>query len=218
MRILVDGLDLSGKTTLTHALIEELGNREMPAWRHRGMLAEHHPLEPLLRRLPLARQAESSLVTTALLAAGYALDAALVRIDPPRPPGVLIQDGYADRAVAFGIAGGPYLAAALALRWARWFAPFDVAVYLHAPVSVRRARLAARVEVDAADRRSVEDEPFAERFTAMLVHGMGRRHRRLLVLDTGCIGPREMARQIADTVVGDRMAGSDVREPLGRAG
>ncbi|MFJ6138795.1 hypothetical protein [Kitasatospora sp. NPDC092286] len=131
MRILVDGLDMSGKTTLVTTLIKTLEAREVTAVRHRGMLAEHHPVEPLLKRLPLVRQAESSAITAAFLVGGYALDGLLVRVDPPRPAdAVIIQDGYADRAIAFGLAGGPYLTATLALWASRVFATFDVAVYL----------------------------------------------------------------------------------------
>jgi dTMP kinase len=202
-RILVDGLDLSGKTTLTHAIIKALTERGVPAMRHRGMLATHHPLQQwLMRTFPLVRQPDSSLVTTAFLLAGYAVDGVLARIDPPGPTGtVMVQDGYADRTVAFGMADGPYLAACLALRWPRIFAPFDVAVYLHAPAEARAARLAARPDADANDVRTVHDTAFADTFTAMLIRGMGRRHRRLLVFDTSRHAPEDMAAIIADLLV-----------------
>jgi len=198
VRILVDGLDMSGKTTLTKTLIDTLNSCGITAVRHRGMLAEHHPVEPLLKKLPLVRQAESSAITAAFLLGGYALDAALVRVDPPRTGGaVLIQDGYVDRTVAFGLAGGPYLSAAFGLWGARWFASFDLAVYLHASPEVRRTRMEGRDEVDSADRRSVEDEAFAARFNAVLLHGMARRHGgRLLVFDTGEHAPAEIARRV----------------------
>jgi thymidylate kinase len=203
-RILVDGLDLSGKTTLTRAIIAALAERGIHAQRHRGMLAEHHPLEQWLhRRFPLVRQPESGAVTTAWLA-GFALDGLLSRVDPPRPAGtVMVQDGYADRTVAFGMAGGPYLAACLALRWPRVFASFDLAVYLHAPAEARAARLAVRQDPDANDVRTVRDTAFAEAFTAMLVRGMGRRHQRLLVFDTSQYSPEEMAA----TVIGELLDG-----------
>ncbi|MFJ4191904.1 hypothetical protein [Kitasatospora sp. NPDC089509] len=198
MRILVDGLDMSGKTTTVQTLISLLDDCGIPAVRHRGMLAQHHPVEPLLKRLPLVRQAESSAITAAFLAGGYALDAALVRLDPPRTgDAVLIQDGYVDRTLAFGMAGGPYLTAALGLWAARWFARFDVAVYLHARPEVRRARMESRDKVDFADRRSVEDEAFATRFNAALLHGVGRRHgSRLLVFDTAEHRPEEIAERV----------------------
>jgi dTMP kinase len=158
------------------------------------MLAGHHPLEQWLhRRFPLVRQPESAVVTTAWLA-GFTLDGILSRVDPPQPAGtVLVQDGYADRTVAFGMAGGPYLAACLALRWPRVFAPFDLTVYLHAPAEARAARLAVRQDPDANDVRTVRDTAFAETFTAILVHGMARRHQRLLVFDTSRHSPEKMA-------------------------
>jgi thymidylate kinase len=203
-RILVDGLDMSGKTTLTRAIIAALAAQGIPAQRHRGMLAEHHPLEQWLhRRFPLVRQPGSSLVTTAWLA-GFALDGLLARADPPQPAStVMVQDGYADRTVAFGLAGGPYLAACLALRWPQLFASFDLTVYLHASAEARAARLAVRPDPDANDVRTVRDIAFAETFTAMLVHGMCRRHQRLLVFDTSRHSPEEMAA----TVIGELLDG-----------
>lgn len=69
---------------------------------------------------------------------GFVLDGLLVRWAPPDRPGeVIIQDGYADRCAAFGMAGGPHLAACLALRWRRLFAPFDIAIYLHEESELR---------------------------------------------------------------------------------
>jgi hypothetical protein len=191
---------MSGKTTLTSAIIDTLAGHGIAAKRHRGMLAEHHPLEQWLhRRFPLVRQPASSAVTTAWLA-GFVLDGLLSRVDPPQPEGtVMVQDGYADRTVAFGMAGGPYLAACLALRWPRVFASFDLAVYLHAPAEARAARLAVRPDPDANDVRTVRDTVFAETFTAMLARGMGCRHRRLLVFDTSRHTPEEMA----TIIVGD---------------
>ncbi|MFI5987315.1 hypothetical protein ACIBEA_41400 [Streptomyces sp. NPDC051555] len=218
MRVLVDGLDLSGKTTLVTALATELEGRGHPVVEHRGLLATHHPARRLLKRLPLVRQPDSALVTGAYLLAGYALDGVLVRSAAPEPPGtILVQDGYVDRTVAFGMAGGPYLSAVLALRWPQVFAPFDVAVHLHAPADERRLRLAGRARPDAVDIRGVQDPEFAETFTAMLTRGMGRRHKRLLVFDTSRHTPQEMATTIADTLLGARPTPAAARSALERA-
>ncbi|MEU7022342.1 hypothetical protein ABZ990_17010 [Streptomyces sp. NPDC046203] len=203
MRVLIDGLDLSGKTTLTAALAAELEARGRTVVEHRGFLSDRHPARRLLKQLPLVRQPDSTLVTTAYLTAGYLLDSLLVRTRAAEPANtVLIQDGYVDRTVAFGMAGGPHLAAVLALRWPRVFAPFDVAVYLHAPADTRRARLGTRQTPDAVDIRGVQDPEFAATFTAMLTQGMGRRHRKLLILDTSAHDPKEMATAIADALLG----------------
>lgn len=167
------------------------------AVRHRGMLAEHHPLERPLKRLQLARQYRSTGITGAYLAAGFALDALLQHVDPP-PCGraVLVQEGYVDRTIAVGLAGGPFLPAALALWASRYFARFDVAAYVHADVEVRRERMAQRERQDAGDRNSVDDPGFADRFNAALLQFLGRRHRTLLVFDTAEHTPQAMARQI----------------------
>jgi thymidylate kinase len=221
-RILVDGLDLTGKSTLTAAIIAALGGRGVPVMPHRGMLAGHYPLERRLRRtFPLVRQPDSSLVTAVFLLGAYPLDRVLAGIDPPQPPGtVLVQDGYADRTAALGMAGGPYLAARLALRWPRIYAPFDVAVYLHAPAATRAARLAARPDADVNDVRSARDIEFAETFTAMLVQGMGRRHRQLLVFDTSRHSPEEMAADVTGLLLagGTSATAPGLPEPVtGRA-
>jgi hypothetical protein len=209
-RILVDGLDLTGKTTLTAAIITALGERGVPAVRHRGMLAGHYPLEQRLRRtFPLVRQPDSSLVTSVFLLGAFPLDRVLAAIDSPQPAGaVLVQDGYADRTAALGLAGGPYLAARLAMRWPRIYAPFDVAVYLHAPAAIRAARLAARPDADVNDFRSARDTEFADRFTAMLIRGMGRRHRQLLVFDTSRHAPEEMAAAVTSLLLAGRPPGA----------
>lgn len=209
-RVLVDGLDLTGKTTLTAAIIASLGEHGVPAVAHRGMLARRFPLERRLRKtFPLVRQPDSSLVTSVFLLGAFPLDRVLAGLDPTQPAGtVLVQDGYADRTAALGMAGGPYLAACLALRWPRLYAPFDVAVYLHAPAETRAARLAARPDADVNDFRSVRDTGFADAFTAMLVRGMGRRHRHLLVFDTSRQGPREMAAAVTALLLPGRAGGA----------
>ncbi|SEM67765.1 hypothetical protein [Streptacidiphilus jiangxiensis] len=197
VRLLVDGLDGSGKTTLVDALLEMMAEHGITAVRHRGMLAEHHPLEKSLKRLRLAGQYRSSSITGAYLAGGFALDALLVRFDPPHcGDAVLVQEGYVDRTIAVGLAGGPFLPAVLALWASRYFAAFDVAAYVHADVEVRRERMASRERLDAGDRNSIDNPGFADRFNAGLLHFLGRRHRTLLVFDTAEHSPQEMARQI----------------------
>ncbi|MFE3505317.1 hypothetical protein ACFXPX_36610 [Kitasatospora sp. NPDC059146] len=200
MRLLVDGLDGSGKTTLVDALLAMMAEHGIEALRHRRMLAEHHPLDKPLKRLNLGRQYRSSGVTGAYLAAGFALDRLLVSFDPPRcGDAVLVQEGYVDRTIAVGLAGGPFLPAVLALWASRYFVAFDVAVYVHADVAVRRERMAAREHLDPGDRNSIDDPEFASRFNAALLHFLGRRHRTLLVFDTALHTPQEMARQILTT-------------------
>ncbi|ASO19668.1 dTMP kinase [Actinoalloteichus hoggarensis] len=202
MRILVDGLDMTGKSTLTEVVVRMLAARGVPARRHRGLISIGTLLEPLRRPLRPFRLPRRTLASTTFLLAGYALDALLTRVLPYRHPEVvLVQDGYVDRCVASGIAAGPYRPARWALRSAAWFVPFDLAVYLHAPPAERAARLAERSDADANDRHSVADAAFAAEFTRVLIEGMGARHTRLLVFDTTRQSVDEAARIIVDTLL-----------------
>lgn len=206
MRILVDGLEMTGKSTLTRAIITVLAKHGVSAVRHKGMVTSWHPAKPLLKKLPLVRQPRSALITTIFLVAGYGLDAVLLRLFPPRSDAtVIVQDSYVDRCVAFGIAGGPYRSALWALRYRSWFTPFDVAVYLHAPTDTRADRLTRRTSADENDHRSVTDIEFADTFTNVLIHGMGPRHRRLLVFNTAMAAPHEMAEQVAEILLSLRL-------------
>ncbi|APU14218.1 MULTISPECIES: hypothetical protein [Actinoalloteichus] len=205
MRILVDGLDMTGKSTLTEVVVRMLAARGVPARRHRGLISIGTLLEPLRRPLRPFRLPRRTLASTTFLLAGYALDALLTRLLPYRHPDVvLVQDGYVDRCVASGIAAGPYLPARWALRRANWFVAFDLAVYLHAPSAERAARLAERSDADTNDRHSVADAEFAAEFTRVLVDGMGARHARLLVFDTTQQSVEETARVIVDTLLTHR--------------
>ncbi|MFJ4774052.1 hypothetical protein ACIP88_33925 [Streptomyces uncialis] len=137
---------------------------------------------------------------------GFLLDSLFVRILPPRLRGrVIVQDSYGDRTVAFGMAGGPYLAAALALRWPRAFARFDLAVFLDASPEVRARLGQGRDHIDTRDERTVHDTAFTERFHAFHLHGMGRRHDRLMVLDSSRRSPAEMAGEIADRLLAEHI-------------
>ncbi|MFB7124578.1 hypothetical protein [Kitasatospora sp. NPDC056273] len=200
--VMVDGIDLAGKTTLVEAVVRYLAERGVVARRHRGMLARRHPLDRPLRWLSMARQPDSALTTTAYLFAGFALDNLLARVQPPAAEGceVLIQDAYVDRTVAFGIAGGPYLAARAALRWPQMFASFDLAVHVTADIKTRAERLHGRDHVDVRDLRSAQDEPFANRFHHALAV-MGRRHRRLITVDTTGRDVTDVAREVGDAIL-----------------
>ncbi|AOS62888.1 nucleoside/nucleotide kinase family protein [Actinoalloteichus hymeniacidonis] len=215
MRILVDGLDMTGKSTLTELVVRTLEARGVPARRHRGLISIGALLEPLRSPLRPFRLPRRTLASTTFLLAGYALDALLTRVLPYRHPRlVLVQDGYVDRCVASGIAAGPYAPARWALRLADWFVPFDLAVYLHAPPDERAARLAERADADTNDRHSVADPAFAAEFTQVLIDGMGPRHDRLLVFDTTTHSVEETARIIVDTLLSDPRRARDRRRSI----
>jgi thymidylate kinase len=76
------------------------------------------------------------------------------------------------------------------------FIGFDLAIYLTAPLHVRRERLRRRAEPNSVDRVSVLSGKFHDDFMAALAMA-GRRHRRVLTFDTSM----RSTEQIVDEVV-----------------
>ncbi|MGW2376303.1 MULTISPECIES: nucleoside/nucleotide kinase family protein [Kitasatospora] len=197
MRILIDGLDLTGKTTLAKQLAEALRAEGAAVVHHRGVLAPRNPVAALLERRGISAPQHP---TSALLNAAYlvacALDRPLRGAAAWERSGILIQESYVDRSLAYGIANGPWAAARLALRFPHLFTGFDLALYLHAPLEIRRGRLERRKEANVIDHRSVSGEEFQEAFTRAL-RTAGRRHRDVWFIDTSQAGTDRI---VADVV------------------
>ncbi|MGW1892195.1 hypothetical protein ACWCP6_18330 [Streptomyces sp. NPDC002004] len=195
MRILIDGLDLSGKSTLAARLTEVLREQRLRPIHHRGFLAPGNPLTGPLDTVKAPDHPMSSLLNTSYLA-GCVLDRALGAARTWERRGLLVQESYVDRCLAYGYASGPWPAARLALRNPGMFIGFDLAIYLGAPLHVRRERLSRRVGANSIDRLSVLSEKFHDDFMAALAMA-GRRHRRVLTFDTS----RYSTEQITEEVV-----------------
>jgi thymidylate kinase len=196
--VLIEGLDLTGKTTLARTLVAELARSGVPVMHHRGFLARRHPLAWLLEHSAPGDRPDSQALNAAFLC-GAALDR-LIAGRPCRGPGVLVQESYVDRAVAYGTAAGRWPLAMAAARHPRVFASFDMAVITHAPPSTRLERLTARGDGDAVDRLTLTDQAFTDTFYEALAHVAGR-HRRVLRVDTSLRRPQDIARQLAGELV-----------------
>lgn len=195
MRVLIDGLDLSGKTTLATRLTEVLGEQGRRPIHHRGFLSPRNPLSRPLETVKAPDHPTSSLLNTAYLA-GCVLDRALRGARSWEKQGLLVQESYVDRCLAYGYANGPWPPAGLALRKPGMFIGFDLAIYLTAPLHVRRERLRRRTEANSVDRVSVLSGKFHDDFMTALAMA-GRRHRRVLTFDTSM----RSTEQIVDEVV-----------------
>ncbi len=139
--VLIEGLDLAGKSTLVRNLQAELTQRGIPVRVSRNALCPDNPIAPVadaLRRDPCA----SLLETGALFLASHLWDAR--NFEPP-PEGVIhIQDSCWLRTLAYhtfhGTPGIPELLRAAAPSFPR----FDAAVFLTADLAERRRRLGQR--------------------------------------------------------------------------
>lgn len=197
--VLIEGLDLTGKSTLARMLVAELTRRGIPASHHRGFLARRHPLGWVLERIAPGDRPHSQGLNAAFLA-GAVLDRAITAPRRSQMPGVLVQESYADRAVAYGVAAGRWPLAVVAARCPQLLAPFDLAVITHAPAAVRLERLIARGNGDAVDRLTLTDETFTATFDDALAL-VTRRHRRLLRVDTSVLAPQDIVDQVLGELV-----------------
>jgi thymidylate kinase len=197
--VLIEGLDLTGKTTLARTLVAQLTRSGVPVMHHRGFLARRHPLAWLLEHTAPGDRPGSQALNAAFLC-GAALDRLIAAGQTYRGPGVLVQESYVDRAVAYGAAAGRWPLAMAAARHPRVFARFDLAVITHAPPATRLERLIARGDGDAVDRLTLTDQAFPDTFYEVLTQVAGR-HRRVLRVDTSLRGPHDVAGEIAAELV-----------------
>jgi thymidylate kinase len=139
--VLIEGLDLAGKSTLVRNLQAELLHRGIPVRVSRNALCPDNPIAALadqLRRDPHAELVE----TGALFLAAHLWDA---RHFTPPPDGMVhIQDSCWLRTLAYHTWNDtPAIPEQLA-RAARYFPQFDAAVFLTARIEERRQRLTQR--------------------------------------------------------------------------
>ncbi|MFE5868795.1 hypothetical protein ACFQ6V_09095 [Streptomyces roseifaciens] len=197
--VLIEGMDLTGKTTLATLLAAQLEDRGVRTVLHRGFLARRHPLRPVLDRTePGMRPADSTLNTAFIL--GSLMDRALPGVLDGRDHEVVIQESYVDRAIAYGMAAGGWMAARYAARHPDRFVSFDLGVLTRAPLAVRRARARARGGGDRVDARTLHDEAFGEEFWSTLEH-VAARHREVVLVDSDARLPQESVQEIAARVV-----------------
>ncbi|MFG2697207.1 hypothetical protein [Kitasatospora sp. NPDC048407] len=196
--VLVDGMDLTGKTTLTRLLVEELQTTGLRVLHHRGCLAEHHPQRRWLERTVPGHRPASSRLNAAFIASAI-LDGPLPGVLDDTRLDVIVQESYVDRAVAYGVAAGNWPAARWATRHPELFPRFDLALITRAAHAVRLRRMAGRTRADGVDAATVADAAFESRFYRALDE-MVRRHRRVRRIDTNATAPERAAGEAADLV------------------
>lgn len=161
MRVLIDGLDLSGKSTLAASLAEALLAAGLPVRRsvgglHKGMA--DRVAGWLYRRLPPG----SALVSWAFALALWADRRA-------RPEAaVVVHEAHAAHAIAFAEGFGQRLPAALLRRLRPRLPRFDLVIYLGARPLTRYRRYLGRPRNDAVDAALLADPARLERIDARL--------------------------------------------------
>jgi dTMP kinase len=190
MRILIDGMDLSGKTTLAKALVAALQEAGIQARRNVGGLHKGW-IDALAQRTYRWCRPGSALVSW-LFAATALVDA--LRARRPAPGTVLVQEAYAEHTIAFAEGFGRRAAAWLVRRLRHWLPRFDLIVHLQADRETRERRFHGRGRNDAVDRL-IFAAP--DRFDSI-----GRRLKALLeaesclALDTDRLSPAEVLAKV----------------------
>ncbi|HEY7424809.1 MAG TPA: hypothetical protein VH682_11315 [Gemmataceae bacterium] len=139
--VLIEGLDLAGKSTLVGNLQRELTRRGIPVRVSRNALCPDSPIATLADQL--RRDPQAGLVETgALFLAAHLWDA---RHFTPPPDGMIhLQDSCWLRTLAYhSWKDTPAIPEQLA-REARYFPRFDAAAFLTARIEERQRRLAQR--------------------------------------------------------------------------
>lgn len=147
MRILVDGMDLSGKSTLTCGLVDALRADGWVVCRSVGGLHKgvcHRIAAWAYRRLP----AGSVWVSWAFVAV---VVADILRARRGREGECVVHEAYAAHTVAFARGFGHRGPAAVLLALRPLWPRFDLVVSLRASLRTRRARYAERPGNDAID-------------------------------------------------------------------
>jgi thymidylate kinase len=139
--VLVEGLDLAGKSTLVKNLAGELAGRGVPVRVSRNSLCPDNPIAALadqVRRDPCAGLAE----TGALFLAAHLWDAR--HFAPPADGTVHLQDSCWLRTLAYHTFHGTPGIPGLLREAMASFPRFDAAVFLTASIEERQRRLAQR--------------------------------------------------------------------------
>jgi len=188
--LLIEGLDLAGKSTLVRNLQTELTRRGIPVRVSRNALCPDNPIAALadqVRRDPHAGLVE----TGALFLAGHLWDA---RHFIPPPDGMIhIQDSCWLRTLAYHSVGGTPLISELLREVASGFPRFDAALFLTAEIAERRRRLGQRENQQPGSNdkedRAVVDQPEAFILLEQCLRKVAGDLGNLQILDSTDLGP-----------------------------
>ncbi len=139
--VLIEGLDLAGKSTLVHNLQVELARRQMPVRVSRNALCTNNPIAPIADAI--RRDAGAGLIETgALFVAAHLWDAR--HFEPPPSGTIHLQDSCWLRTLAYHTVRGTPGIPDLLRRSIPSFPRFDAAIFLTANINERRGRLGER--------------------------------------------------------------------------
>ncbi|CUI05721.1 hypothetical protein LXA47_27405 [Massilia sp. P8910] len=197
LRVLIEGTDLTGKSTLAAGLVARLTDSGIQAAHQKGYLYRN-PFLRLLGRWEANKYARSAMLNSMYIVSG--LIDGLIETMRAKDPYVLVCESYVDRAIAYGIALRLGWISKLALTRTRCFPRFDLCILLRCDYNERISRREKRETVTVTDRLTTRDQHTHEAIAnsyAMLVH----RHSAVLILDTDEADAEEVLNRCFDSVI-----------------
>lgn len=155
IRVVIEGTDLTGKSTLAASLVSRLQEGGVPAVHQKGFLYQN-----LLLRL-LSRWGANSHPRSAWLNSMYIASAILdsaMDLFLPRRKFVTVCESYVDRAIVYGIATRLGWVGSLAAKAGWLFPRFDLCVLLCCCYGERLNRLNQRSEINAVDLQTTRTQ------------------------------------------------------------
>lgn len=208
MRILIDGMDLSGKSTLATGLVIHLQRRGVTARRNVGGLTDSAAHRFTQRAYRLRPPGDG------LVGWGFVATALSDALRPLPPRGVLVQEAYTQHTIALAEGFG-HPSVGWTLRVLGPVLPhFDHLFYLGASLETRRARYAARGQNDALDALIFQDPARFQRIEATLRALMVA--EGATVIETDGLGAEEVLQRVIG-VAFEPNAGRDPRACTGRS-
>ena len=213
MIVLIEGLDLSGKSTLTKALVEELSSQGVCVISGYGALHKsaigHYVHNDLVRR---EREGIfGTLRTNFLLMLLPVIDRLMYK--SPNWKTILLHESYYCRTIAYNRAHGIPIFFRVIQLLKPVLVEFDLVLYFTASLEARRERLKQRPAVNSDDTVAVTDPELLQRMDSYLADEL-RSCRFVETIDNSELTPEETVRLAKDLILERYAQGLDQRANL----
>lgn len=194
MRILIEGPDLAGKSTVAFELTSACTMNGFRVHSFRDTSCAKGFFRRLLSYVDAPSHPKSRLLNAAYILCGAAESRRIANWSCHKNE-LLLCETHVDRSICYGTAIGLRPIPQLALAASRIFPTFDIAILLVASFQERNRRLRLRPHANLIDHMTCRDECTHDKFIAAYRRAL-RRHREVLEYNTDKVDPRDIANDI----------------------
>ena len=204
MRVLIEGPDLSGKTTLMVELKARLDKMGLISQDLHESGCSNKSLRRLLSRFSAASHPRNRYLNAAYILCGLTERTSIAKWTS-NGCSILLCETHVDRAICYGEAIGLKPAPQIALAVSSLFPRFDLAVLLVPPYKERLRRLGKRLHANPVDRATCLDESTHLRFITAYRRALSR-HYSLLEYDTSISTAQTISEYISSRIASTMLA------------